>query len=133
MDTFNYKWVCFSANASFKGVFRTDNMSRLICNHFGYLYHLTNCSPHQRALLLATASPEQVHAICEVCSNLSKGLVPITTVQKERLRKHADDIRELADPSVPFKTKKQTLAQRGDGFVSDIMSPLMSALSLFLL
>lgn len=108
-------------------------MSRLICNNFGYLCHLTNCSPHQRTFLLATTSPEQVHAICEVCSNLSKGTVPISKAQKERLRKHADDIRELADPSIPFKIKKQTLAQKGDGFVSDVMSPLMSALSLFLL
>ena len=108
-------------------------MSHLLRENFGYLCHLTNCSPNQRKVLLVTASPEQVHAICEVCMNLSKGLVPIKDAQKERLREHVDDIRELANPSVPFKTKKQILAQRGDGFVSDVMSPLMSALSLFLL
>ena len=57
----------------------------------------------------------------------------MTHTQKERLREHADDIRELADSSVPFKTKKQILAQRGGGFVSDLISPIMSALRLFLL
>ena len=107
-------------------------MSHLLRENFGYLCHLTNCSPHQRTVLLTTASPEQVHVLCEVCWNLSKGLVPITTAQKERLRDHVDDIRELADPSVPFKTKKHILAQRGGGFVSDILSPLVSALKLFL-
>ena len=107
-------------------------MSHLLRENFGYLYHLTNCSSHQRTLLLATASPEQVHALCEVCSNLLKGTIPMSQVQKERLREHVNDIRELASPSVPFKTKKQILAQRGGGFVSDIMSPLVSALKLFL-
>ena len=108
-------------------------MSHLLRENFGYLCHLTSCSPHQRRLLLDTASPEQVHAICEVCMNLSKGLIPIKDAHKERLRKHVDDIRELADPSIPFKTKKQILSQRGGGFVSDVVSPLMSALSLFMI
>ena len=108
-------------------------MSHLLRENFGYLCHLTDCSPYQRKLLLTTATPEQVHAICEVCSNLSRGLIPIKDAHKERLREHVDDIRGLANPAVPFKTKKQILAQRGEGFVSDVMSPLMSTLSLFLL
>ena len=108
-------------------------MSRLLCDHFGYLYHLAHCSPHQRRLLLATATPEQVHAICEVCSNLSKGTIPISQEQKERLREHVDDIRDLADSSVSFKTKKQIIAQQGGGFAADVLSPLMSALSLIML
>ena len=108
-------------------------MSHLLRENFGYLCHLTSCSPHQRKLLLTTASPEQVHALCEVCLNLLRGTIPVSQVQKGRLREHVDDIRELASSSVPFKTKKHILAQRGGGFVSDVMSPLMSALSLFLL
>ena len=123
----------FPVVISFILLIQTDNMSRLVCDNFGYLHHLCYCSPHQRTFLLASASPEQVHAICEVCSNLAKGTIPLTRVQKERLKKHADDIRELADPYTPFKTKKQILSQRGGGFVSDVMSPLVSALSLFLL
>ena len=108
-------------------------MSRLIYDNFGYLHHLTHCSPHQRTLLLTTATPRQVHAICEVCANLSKGTIPISHEQKERLRGHVEDMRDLADPSVSFKTKKQLLAQQGGGFVGDVLSPLMSALSLFML
>ena len=56
-------------------------MSQLLCNHFGYLQLLNSCSPHQRDLLLATATPEQVHALCEVCYNLLKGTIPITEFQ----------------------------------------------------
>jgi len=108
-------------------------MSQLLCQNFGYLHHLAHCPPHQRDLLLASASPEQVHVICEVCLNLCMGTLPVTVGQKERLKPHVDVIRELADSSIPFKTKKRTLAQHGGGFVSDVMSPLMSALSLFLL
>ena len=123
----------FSVVIPFDAVVRTYNMSQLLCQNFGYLHHLTSCSPHQRTFLLATASPEQVHAICEVCSNLAKGTIPLTQVQKERLKKHADDIRELADPYTPFKTKKQILSQRGGGFVSDVMYSLKTALKPFFL
>ena len=104
----------------------------MICKQFGYLYHLTNCSPHQRNLSLATATPEQVHAICEVCTNLLKGTIPISHNQKERIRGHADKIRNLADSSIPFKDKKKIIAQEGSGFLTDVVSPLMSTLGMFL-
>ena len=104
-------------------------MSRLVYDNFGYLFHLNKCSPHQRTFLLASASPEQVHAICEVCSNLVKGTIPLTPAQNKRLWNHADSIRNLVNPSIPFKTKKQILSQHGGGFMSDVVSPLMSALS----
>ncbi|RUA04254.1 MAG: hypothetical protein DSY43_06770 [Gammaproteobacteria bacterium] len=108
-------------------------MSQLLLDNFGYLHLLACCPSHQRAVLLTSATPEQVHAICEVCFNLLRGAIPLSHTQKGRLRPHADVLRELADSSVPYKTKKALLAQKGGGFVSDVMTPLMSALSLFLL
>ena len=108
-------------------------MSQLLHNQIGYLKMLAHCSPHQRNVLLTTATPEQIHAICEVCYNLIKGTIPISRNQKEQLRDHANDIRDLANPSTPYKTKKQIVAQRGGGFVSDVLTPLLSTLSTFIL
>lgn len=99
-------------------------MSRLLVDNFGYLHFLVRCPEPQRKVLLATATPEQVHVVCEVCHNLLKGVIPLTYSQKETLRPHANDIRTLADSSVPFKTKKIILAQKGGRFVKDIASPL---------
>ena len=124
----------FPVVISFILLIQTDNMSRLVCDNFGYLHHLCYCSPHQRTFLLASASPEQVHAICEVCSNLAKGTIPLTQVQNKRLRNHADSIRDLANSSIPFKTKKQILTQHGGGtVVSDVMYSLKTALKPFFL
>ena len=108
-------------------------MSQLLCKQIGYLNNLANCSPHQKRILLTTATPEQVHVICEVCSNIIKGTIPLSNNEKERLRGHVDDLRDLANPSTPFRSKKQIIAQRGGGFVSDVVTPLLSTLGMLIL
>jgi hypothetical protein len=107
-------------------------MSQLLHQNIGYLQLLTCCSPHQRDFLLATATPEQLHTLCEVCYNLLRGTIPHSIKQKQKLIRFLDEIRELADSSVPFKTKKTILVQHGGGFVGDLISPLLTGLSLFL-
>ena len=118
---------------SFEPPIQRVNMSQLLCNNSGYLQLLNCCPSHQRDFLLASASPEQVHALCEVCYNLLKGAIPITEFQRDKLKPYRDEIRQLADLSVPFKTKKQILVQHGSGFVRDLMSPLLAGLGHLLL
>lgn len=108
-------------------------MSRLITDNFGFLQLLANCAKHQRKFLLSSASPQQVHTLCEVCYNLLKGAIPLSEMQKRELKHHVDFIRDLSNTSVPFKTKKQIISQQGSGFVQKVVSPLLSTLSLFLL
>jgi len=108
-------------------------MSRLITDNFGYLQLLADCAEHQRQFLLSSASPQQVHTLCEVCYNLLRGAVPLSEMEKQELKHHANFIRDLSNTSVPFKTKKQIISQQGSGFVDKVVSPLLSTLSLFLL
>ena len=108
-------------------------MSQLLCKQIGYLNNLAHCSPHQKQMLLTTATPEQIHAISEVCSNIIKGIIPLSYNEKERLRGHIDDLRDLANSTTPFKTKKQIISQRGGGFVSDVVTPLLSTLGMLIL
>ena len=108
-------------------------MSQLLCKQIGYLNNLAHCSPHQKQMLLTTATPEQIHVICEVCSNITKGIIPLSYNEKERLRGHVNDLRDLSNPSTPFKSKKQIISQRGGGFVSDVLTPLLSTLGMLIL
>ena len=108
-------------------------MSKLLRDNFGYLHLLVRCPEPQRKVLLTTSTPEQVYVICEVCLNLLQGVIPLSFSQRETLRRHADDIRDLPSTTVPFKTKKIILSQKAGRFLEHIASPLMGGLSLILL
>ena len=107
-------------------------MSRLLQNNLGYLNLLAHSSPEQRDYLLATATPEQVHTLCEVCYNIGRGVLPVSNERWKRLKDLRGDIRRLSNSNVPFITKKQIIAQRGDGFIDDVIPPLLTANGLFL-
>lgn len=133
MASVGYKYPIILSGSSLLKQLSTGNMSQLLVNNFGYLHLLAHCPDHQRLFLLSSATPPQVHSLCEVCYNLLRGLIPLSEIQKRQLERHRDLIRNLADSSVPFKRKKQILSQKGSGFVEEIVSPLMSTLSLLLL
>ena len=108
-------------------------MSNLIRRNRSYLHLLANsASPAQKKLLLLTATPEQVHAICEVCYNVLTECIPCTEAQRERLLPYKEELVDLAESHVPFRQKKQILVQHGGSFIQDILNPLLSGLSLFL-
>ena len=79
-----------------------------------------------------TATPEQVHAICELCYTVLKGTVPSSDAQWDRLQPYEDELCNLIDIKVPFKEKKKIISQPGTGFI-DVNSPLLSGLSVILL
>ena len=107
-------------------------MSNLLKRNVPYLHLLHRGSPEQKDYLLASATPEQLHALCEVCYNVARGGVPISKREKADIKQHLDILQDLADASTPFRQKKQLLAQQGGGLIGDILPPLISALPLFL-
>ena len=80
-----------------------------------------------------SATPEQVHAICEVCYNVLTECIPCTEAQRKRLLPYEEELVDLAESHVPFKRKKQILVQHGGGFIQDLLSPLVSGISLLLI
>ena len=104
----------------------------LLERNLPYLHLLHRGSPEQRRLLLASATPEQLHAVCEVCYNFTRGCVPISKQQKKAIAKHLDVLNDLADASTPFRQKKRLLAQQGGGLFEALVPPLISALPLFI-
>ena len=109
-------------------------MSELLRRNHGFL-HLLNNTPsfHQKKNILMSATPEQVHALCEVCYNVLTGCIPSTEAQRAKLRPYKENLYDLAESRVPFKQKKQILVQHGGGFIQDLLSPLVSGISLLLI
>ena len=61
------------------------------------------------------APPDVIHAICECCLNLLKGVIPFTPHQKRRLVRHKTHIRALVNKKVSQKKKRRYLSQKGGG------------------
>ena len=105
-------------------------MSQVVKKNRSYLQLLVYCPHHQRKLLLETATPAQVHAIVQAAHNLCRGHIPLSNREKEILMPFKDSIKELEDPSTPYKKKKQILVQEGGSFIPDMLTPFLSALLL---
>lgn len=104
------------------------------CKHVDYLRKVHRCGRSKRAQVIRNATPEQVLAICECADNFLRGNGNATTRQKERLRKHADVLYGLADPSINWRKKQEFLAQQAelqDGrgiFLPALLGALLPAL-----
>ena len=104
-------------------------MSRVVKNNLPFLHLLTCCPEHQRQFLLETATPEQIHALVQILFNLCHGNIPVSKEVKCNLKKHRDALVSLVQSSVPYKTKKQTLAQEGGGFIQDLLIPVLTSMA----
>jgi hypothetical protein len=90
--------------------------------HVGALKKLHRCGRSQRPHLIASCGPEEISAICECVQNYLNGTVPVTTVQKKRLQKHFDTLKNLADPSIGWKRKRNYFGtQEGGAIVTTIL------------
>ena len=103
-------------------------MSRVVKNNLPFLQFLTCCPEHQRQFLLETATPEQIHALVQILFNMLHGNIPVSKEVKGNLKKHIDALVSLVESSVPYKTKKQTLAQEGGGFIQDLLIPVLTSI-----
>ena len=104
-------------------------MSRVVKNNLLYLHLLTCCPEHQRQFLLETATPEQIHALVQILVNMCHGNIPVSKEVKRNLKKQIDALVSLVQSSVPYKTKKQTLAQEGGGFIQDLLIPVLTSIA----
>ena len=103
-------------------------MSRVVKNNLPSLYLLTSCPEHQREFLLETATPEPIHALVQSLYNMRHGNTPVSKEVKRNLKKHIDALVSLVGSSIPYKTKKHTLAQEGGGFIQDLLIPVLTSI-----
>ena len=58
-------------------------------------------------------SPEQIRALVQIPFNMRHGNIPVFKEVKRNLKNHINALVSLVESSVPYKKKKQTLAQEG--------------------
>ena len=108
-------------------------MSRVVKNNRGFLQLLADCPKHQRQFLLRTASPQQIHALIQVLYNALKQCIPVPEENRQKFRPYKDVLFNLAKADVPYRKKNHILVQEGDGFIQELLTPVISSMEFLLL
>ena len=87
-----------------------------------------NLTRRQRQHLLEAGGDPLIKCLQECCHNVLRGAVQLSEPTRRRLKRHARNIREVADPRGSIKRKKQLLVQRG-GFLPALLVPIISAVT----
>jgi len=107
-------------------------MSQRMRKNADLLRVLAKSNPKLRRGILKCCHNELIKAICEVTLNVLKGLVPINTQQKKKLRQYKKVLRALVNKKVSIKKKREYLNQTGGNFLSFLLPPVLSVLASFL-
>ena len=102
-------------------------VSTRLKKHANDLLYLQKARPCISKQIIAKADRSLIECLCECADNILKGNVPLTTPQKEKLRKNKTGLRELAKKSVSLKKKKDIL-QKG-GFLGSLLAPIASVVA----
>jgi hypothetical protein len=78
--------------------------------------------------LLCTATPEQVHAIVQATHNVLRGHIPLSERERKNIIPHTVTIYNLDNPDTPYKEKKQFFVQEESVFMSELLTPFLTAL-----
>ena len=82
---------------------------------------LHKCSPLQRKVLLKSANPALVHAICDCITNIIHQRIPITAQQKGVLAKKKNVLRTLANSRTKTSKKRKPSIQHGGDILKTIL------------
>ena len=74
---------------------------------------MTTPSSTQRKAILDNLSNDQLKSLTELVHNLLQGNIPITEVQKRKLRKHKAFLKILGNPKVSNAIKRDALCRKG--------------------
>ena len=104
-------------------------MSLNLVNDKPFLELLTATNPLQQKALLITATPSQIHSICECVINVLHGTVPLDDQVRRSLGSHREILYTLAEPTLPYADKKKLIVQKGGGFLDQLLPVILPALS----
>lgn len=82
----------------------------------------------ERYALLRQVDLKIVKLICECAYNILRGNVPLSVEQKNHLRKHVNQLRELTRKGDKIEKKKQIIQRGGGGFLPAILIPIVTTL-----
>ena len=105
-------------------------MSKRIKTNQPFIHLLARSSAKRRKLLLKQATKEELSSLFEICLNILKGNIPLSTQAFKKLQRHKNLIRTLGNKRVSIKHKKKIVNQKG-GFIGSIAAialPLLAGL-----
>ena len=82
---------------------------------------LHSCSKNDQKMLLKSAKPDLINAICDCLTNVVYGKIPISSQMKTKLRRKKKVLKELTDPKVTTVRKKNLLVQHGGGIITNAL------------
>lgn len=80
-------------------------------------------------MFLKGLTDADITSVCECCQNYLNGAANRRGVSK--MKKYKTTLRKLADTSLPLKTKRRIIEQKGGGFIGPllgILAPLLGSL-----
>ncbi len=102
-------------------------VSQRLKKHAKELVYLQKARPCIRNHLITKADRSLVDCLCECADNILRGNAPLTKLQKEKLKRNKDELRELRKKSVSLK-KKKAILQKG-GFLGSLLAPIASVVA----
>ena len=97
-------------------------VSQRIKKHANELVYLQKARPCIRNHLITKADRSLVDCLCECADNILRGNVPLTKLQKEKLKRNKAELRVLTKTSISLK-KKKVILQKG-GFLGSLLAPI---------
>ena len=89
---------------------------------------LHSCSKNDQKMLLKSAKPDLINAICDCLTNVVYGKIPISSQMKTKLRRKKKVLKELTDPKVTTVRKKNLLVQHGGGIITNALGGIVKFL-----
>jgi hypothetical protein len=102
-------------------------VSQSLQKHGSDIVYLQKTKPCIRKHLITKADRSLVDCLCECADNILRGNVPLTKLQKEKLKRNKAWSRALTKKSVSLK-KKKAILQKG-GFLGSLLAPIASVVA----
>lgn len=98
-------------------------MKNRLKKHSKTLRFLASCDKKVANNIIKHGDTDLINCMSDVCHNILKGNVRLSTPQKQLLQKYKQKIRKIAGKKTTTKAKK-TLLQSG-GFLGALLAPLI--------
>jgi hypothetical protein len=102
-------------------------VSQRLRKHASDIVYLQKTKPCIRKHLISKADRSLVDWLCECADDILRGNVPLTKLQKEKLKRNKAGLRALTKTSVSLKKKKALLQK--DGFLGSLLAPIASVVA----
>ena len=105
----------------------SNMVSPRLKNHTSDIVYRQKARPCIRKHLITKADRSLVDCLCECADNILRGNVPLTKLQKEKLKRNKAGLRALTKKSVSLK-KKKAILQKG-GLLGSLLAPIASVVA----